>query len=96
MANVQKEVSKLMDYINTEQTFIDYTVILTIRIAWFLKIKQITITTKNTYSKTDRLITKIFPCSGGALRSLGRPKIKIKHEYSKYYKKFKPMDKEKE
>ena len=33
MANVQKEVSKLMDYINTEQTFIDYTVILTIRIA---------------------------------------------------------------
>ena len=33
MANVQKEVSKLLDYIKTEQTFIDYTVILTIRIA---------------------------------------------------------------
>ena len=39
--------------------------------------------TKNTHSKRDRLKTKIFPCSGGALRSLGRAKIKTKSKYFK-------------
>lgn len=69
--------------------------ILTIRIA-FLKFeiiankKQL----KNTHSKRDCLMTKIFPCSGGALRSLGRANIETKYKYL-YYKKFEPMDERK-
>lgn len=37
-------------------------------------------------------MTKIFPCSGGALRSLERAKIESKYKYLEYYKKFEPTD----